>query len=114
ASPSPDEIAAGCPYINQYCQDVHSDKVKCLWTSEKGRVLRSEVAFTMGDIVFREPPLHLVAEDKGNPMFDRLKDLCSKQPTIFEYEPLWYWTALNSLPPALLLPGESRIKSITQ
>lgn len=112
--PCAEELAADCPYINEYCRDRHKSVVKCSWTPEKGRILTSERAFDQGAIIFREPPLHIVAEDKGNTCFIRLKELCKQHSETFEYEPLWYWTALSSLKPSQLAPSETRLKPITE
>lgn len=111
---SPEEKVADCPYINQYCETKHNSVVKCHWTKEKGRILRSERSFEQGDVIFREPPLHIVAEDPTNPAFMRLKELCSAPSTVFEYEPLWYWTALSSLKSSQLPPKEKRLKPISE
>mmetsp|Transcript_54089 Transcript_54089/g.118429 ORF Transcript_54089/g.118429 Transcript_54089/m.118429 type:complete len:474 (-) Transcript_54089:102-1523(-) len=111
---SPEEAAAECPFINEYCRTKHRSLVKCSWTPEKGRILLSQAAFKHGDVIFREPPLHIVAEQKGNKAFDRLKELCAQKPQVFEYEPLWYWTALNSLMATQLPPSESRLMAITE
>lgn len=108
------EAAADCPYINDYCRQRHNSVVVCSWTPEKGRILRSQKAFLQGEVIFREPPLHIVAEQKGNTAFDRLKQLCAQQAATFEYEPLWYWTALSSLKASQLGPGETRLKAISQ
>mmetsp|Transcript_80874 Transcript_80874/g.261885 ORF Transcript_80874/g.261885 Transcript_80874/m.261885 type:complete len:488 (-) Transcript_80874:112-1575(-) len=110
---TPEEVAADCPYINDYCRLKHRSVVKCYWTPEKGRILKSERAFKQGDVIFREPPLHIVAEQNGNNAFDRLKELCTRQSRVFEYEPLWYWTALCSLKRSQLPPAESRLKPIS-
>lgn len=107
------EAAADCPYINEYCRAKHRSVVKCSWTPEKGRILLSERAFNTGDIIFREPPLHIVAEQKGNPAFERLQTLCNEQTHILDYKPLWYWTALCSLKSSQLAPTESRLVPIS-
>mmetsp|Transcript_97789 Transcript_97789/g.276780 ORF Transcript_97789/g.276780 Transcript_97789/m.276780 type:complete len:489 (-) Transcript_97789:88-1554(-) len=111
---SPEEIAADCPYINEYCRDRHRSVVRCTYTKEKGRVLMSDKAFRQGDVIFREPPLHIVAEQKGNDAFERLKVLCAQNSRAFEFEPLWYWTALGSLRKSQLGPNESRLRPISE
>lgn len=107
------EIAADCPYINEYCRTKHRSVVRCSWTSQKGRILTSEKAFAQGDIIFREPPLHIVAEDKRNTAFEKLRDLCKNRPKVFEYEALWYWCALSSLTHSQLSETDLRLKPIT-
>jgi len=114
ASISVQEAAADCPYINDYCNERHRGVVKCSWTVDKGRILTSEASFRQGEIIFREPPLHIVAEQKNNPAFRRLKELCDKNGAVFEYETLWYWTALCSLKQGQLGPEEERLKPIDE
>mmetsp|Transcript_27781 Transcript_27781/g.78644 ORF Transcript_27781/g.78644 Transcript_27781/m.78644 type:complete len:494 (-) Transcript_27781:167-1648(-) len=112
-SASAEEAAADCPYINEYCREKHRSVVKCSWTPEKGRILLSERAFNTGDIIFREPPLHIVAEQKGNAAFERLQALCVSQSDVLDYKPLWYWTALCSLKRSQLAPSETRLAPIS-
>lgn len=109
---SEEEAKAGVPYINNYCETVHRGVVRCEWTPEKGRILRSGTRFEMGDVIFREPPLHIVAEKPGDPAFEKVKELCRTQSSIFEYEALWYWTALCSLARRQLPPGGDRLRPI--
>eukprot|EP00913_Durusdinium_trenchii_P031942 g29916.t1 len=91
---------AGCGYINDYCQQRHRSVVRCEWTATKGRILRSSRSFKQGEIIFREPPLHIVSEQTGHrETFERVKELCKKRPQAFVFEPLWYWAALCSLKP---------------
>jgi len=111
---TPEEAAADCPYINEYCRDRHKSIVRCSWTREKGRILVSQKAFKQGDVLFREPPLHIVAEQKDCPAFRSLKELCAKNPQVLEYEPLWYWTALCSLKSSQLPPADSPLPAITE
>lgn len=111
---SPEEKAADIPYINEYCTTRHRGVVKCEWTIEKGRILRSNQAFKQGDIIFQEPPLHIVAEQKGNSAFDRLQELCESDAETFDYDPLWYWTALCSLKHEQLPASENRLQEISE
>lgn len=111
---TPEEVAADCPYINDYCRERHRSVVRCSYTKLKGRILTSAKAFKQGDVIFREPPLHIVAEQKDNPAFTMLKELCTANPQVFEYEPLWYWTALCSLKESQLPPSEARLAPISE
>eukprot|EP00931_Biecheleriopsis_adriatica_P050870 TRINITY_DN29485_c0_g2_i1.p1 TRINITY_DN29485_c0_g2~~TRINITY_DN29485_c0_g2_i1.p1 ORF type:complete len:533 (+),score=104.49 TRINITY_DN29485_c0_g2_i1:62-1600(+) len=108
------DVTADCQYINDYCRAKHRSVITCHWTHQKGRILRSERSFKQGEIIFREPPLHIVAEQENNPAFLRIKELCAQQPKVFEYEPLWYWAALSSLKSSLLPSNETRIKAIDE
>jgi len=95
--------AAGCGYINDYCQRRHNSVVRCLLTTKKGRILRSGRSFEQGEIIFQEPPLHIVSECSGPPeIFAKVKELCKERPQVFIFQPLWYWAALCSLKPSLL------------
>jgi len=88
----------------------------CTVTEDKGRILLSHSSFEEGAIIFEEPPLHIVAEEEGNPAFGVLKELCDDYSTDFDYEPLWYWTALNSLTEEDLSKGRpksGKLKTIT-
>lgn len=87
----------GVRYINNYSTSHHDGKLLCSLTEEKGRVLHSTRSFKAGEVIFEEPPLHIVAEDPNGREFEALKAACHSQPDVFEYEPLWYWTALKSL-----------------
>lgn len=111
---SPEEKAADIPYINEYCATRHNGVVKCEWTNDKGRILRSTKDFQQGDIIFKEPPLHIVAEQAGNAAFDRVQQLCDSDSEVFEYEPLWYWTALSSLTDVQMPESEKRLQSISE
>jgi len=106
-------LAEDLAYINDYCCKRHNACVACSWTNEKGRILTSERSFGQGEIIFREPPLHIVAEDKENPAFLALKKLCKENAAVFEYEPLWYWTALCSLRPEQLAQGGEARSGLT-
>mmetsp|Transcript_59636 Transcript_59636/g.105991 ORF Transcript_59636/g.105991 Transcript_59636/m.105991 type:complete len:488 (+) Transcript_59636:1-1464(+) len=113
SSMASEEAAADCPYINAYCRDKHNSVVQCFWTPQKGRILRSCRSFKQGEIIFREPPLHIVKEEEGNQAFQRLKELCTERPKTFEYEPLWYWAALSSLTSSSL-PADASVKPVTE
>lgn len=113
AGPTAEELAADCPYINDYCQQRHQGVVRCSWLKAKGRILLSAKSFEPGDVIFREPPLHIIAEQKGNKAFDRLKHMCGKNKKVFEFDPLWYWTSLCSLKPSQI-GGGSDLAPITE
>lgn len=89
----------GVIYINKYSGSHHDGKLHCSLTEDKGRVLHSTRSFKAGDVIFEEPPLHIVAEEPGGKDFTALKEACQdeKHNQVFDYEPLWYWTALRSL-----------------
>eukprot|EP00913_Durusdinium_trenchii_P014998 g14068.t1 len=74
-------------YINTCCTELFAGKVTCELSSSKGRILRSCCSFKQGDLIFQEPPLHIVEAEKSNEAF--LVDRA--------YQPLWYWAALCSL-----------------
>ncbi|CAK9097242.1 Histone-lysine N-methyltransferase SMYD3 (SET and MYND domain-containing protein 3) (Zinc finger MYND domain-containing protein 1) [Durusdinium trenchii] len=105
---------AGCGYINDYCQQRHRSVVRCEWTATKGRILRSSRSFKQGEIIFREPPLHIVSEQTGHrETFERVKELCKKRPQAFVFEPLWYWAALCSLKPDQV-PKDSHLEAVSE
>lgn len=103
---------ADVPFINQYCQECHRGVVRCDYSADKGRILRSGQPFKAGEVVFREPPLHIVAEAKENTVFRTVLELCGNRELALEYEPLWYWTALCSLRADQLPDGETRLQPI--
>mmetsp|Transcript_74218 Transcript_74218/g.133794 ORF Transcript_74218/g.133794 Transcript_74218/m.133794 type:complete len:496 (-) Transcript_74218:61-1548(-) len=90
--------------INGYCKEHFGDDVECVIGEGKGRIMLARKAIKQGDILFQEPPLHIVAEDADNQAFQLVQRLCKKEPSMFDYEPLWYWTALQSLTPDQLVP----------
>ncbi|CAE7458854.1 unnamed protein product [Symbiodinium sp. KB8] len=90
--------------INEYCQQHFNGKFECVLAEGKGRIMISKVPVAQGDLLFEEPPLHIVAEDVGNEAFKLVQRLCKAEPSIFDYEPLWYWTALCSLTEEQLSP----------
>eukprot|EP01066_Platyproteum_vivax_P014115 Platyproteum_vivax@DN6346_c0_g1_i1.p1 len=81
--------------INEYSAKHHSSTIKCSTTTDKGRVLIANRFFRKGERIFTEPPLHTVQEDKKHHIFKKIKGFCTKQN--FDFAPLWYWAALNSL-----------------
>ncbi|CAJ1410450.1 unnamed protein product [Effrenium voratum] len=109
----PRSEAAGCDYINEHCQKWHNSVVHCQWTAEKGRILRSRRSFKTGDIIFREPPLHLVSEQPDNELFQRVEKICRERPRDFIFGALWYWAALCSLT-AAHLPEDRRLPPVAE
>ncbi|OLP90458.1 hypothetical protein AK812_SmicGene27962 [Symbiodinium microadriaticum] len=78
---------AQCEYINGYCRQRPS----------------AEPACTCKEIIFREPPLHLVAEAPEHPLYKRIQELAKER----------YWAAMCSLPPKDL-PPTSKLKPVTE
>eukprot|EP00397_Hematodinium_sp_SG-2012_P015230 GEMP01015505.1.p1 GENE.GEMP01015505.1~~GEMP01015505.1.p1 ORF type:complete len:443 (+),score=56.24 GEMP01015505.1:86-1414(+) len=85
----------GISYINNYIAQNHRGNIGCQYLPEKGRILLSNNHFEPGEVIFVEPPLLIVSEKTDNPWFQRLSRL--QQEENFDYETLWYWSALNSL-----------------
>lgn len=73
--------------------------MSCTWTETKGRILHATRTYQPGDVVLVESPLHIVQEQDDNAAFKKLRELCKLNPKSFDYEPLWYWCALQSLTP---------------
>jgi len=101
----------GVSYINSYIDTTHSSNLSCEYTPDKGRILISKKSFEAGDIIFREAPLLIVAESANNPSFERLSAL--QKAENFDYEPLWYWAAMNSLLPSQV-NEDSLLSTITE
>ncbi|CAK9098337.1 SET domain-containing protein SmydA-8 [Durusdinium trenchii] len=80
--------------INGYLQSRGS-LVQCALTESKGRILVASRDFESGDVIYTEPPLHIIEEDENSELFRQLEqfalvhDLC--------YSARWCWCALNSL-----------------
>jgi len=83
--------------INAYCKEHFPNDVACELVEGKGRIMIAQRDVQQGDVLFVEPPLHIVAEDPHNDAFVAVRQLCMCNPDDFDYEPLWYWTALCSL-----------------
>ena len=78
-------------YINSCCQELFEGKVACelspshwalvsaqfVWQG-KGRILRACRAFKQGDLLFEEPPLHIVVADKDHEAFLQVQKVCEK------------------------------------
>mmetsp|Transcript_27191 Transcript_27191/g.50932 ORF Transcript_27191/g.50932 Transcript_27191/m.50932 type:complete len:481 (+) Transcript_27191:72-1514(+) len=90
--------------INEYCRENFGGSFECVLAEGKGRIMISKIAIAQGDLLFEEPPLHIVAEEAGNEAFKLVQRLCRAEPSVFDYEPLWYWTALCSLTEEQLQP----------
>ena len=52
----------GIEYINDYIRAKHDGSLLCELTKEKGRILLSRKSFKKGEVIFKESPLHIVAE----------------------------------------------------
>lgn len=96
---SPDEGPedAGVAHINEHGDKYFQGILHCEWTEHKGRVLRARRTFKEGEVILAEAPLKIVQEQAQSAAFRRLKQLCSQFGDDFDYEPLWYWCALQSL-----------------
>lgn len=96
------ETAEGPPeaavaHINAFGKKHFKDPPQCRWTSKKGRVLHAMRSYTLGEVILNESPLHIVKEAKRSPAFRALKSLLKTYEADFDYEPLWYWCAIQSL-----------------
>jgi len=91
--------AAGVAHINQFGKDMFEGALACSWTEHKGRILRSTRNYQPGEVILTESPLHIVQETEKCAAFKRLKKLCKDFEDDFDYEPLWYWCAIQSLTP---------------
>jgi len=89
--------SAGVAHINEHGQKAFQGVLRCSWTKNKGRIVHAERTYKQGEIILVESPLHIVQEEEKCSAFQRLKTLCEKHPDDFDYEPLWYWCALQSL-----------------
>ncbi|CAD7933185.1 unnamed protein product [Amoebophrya sp. A25] len=94
-TPEEMEDVHGIPYINKYCATHHKNAFVCSFLKEKGRILTADRDYEEGDVVMEEPPLHIVHETKKSLYMTKLKALYADKG--LDYEPLWYWCALNSL-----------------
>lgn len=90
--------------INQYCKENFGNAFECILSETKGRIMIANKPIPQGELLFKEPPLHIVSEEKNNQAFQLVKRLCKEEPDTFDYEPLWYWTALCSLTEENLRP----------
>eukprot|EP00928_Gymnodinium_smaydae_P070261 TRINITY_DN54143_c0_g1_i1.p1 TRINITY_DN54143_c0_g1~~TRINITY_DN54143_c0_g1_i1.p1 ORF type:complete len:477 (+),score=122.00 TRINITY_DN54143_c0_g1_i1:104-1534(+) len=97
AAASEGPASAGVRIINEYGREHFGGCMDCSWTEAKGRILHSTRSYQPGDVVLVESPLHIVQEQEDNAAFKKLRELCKQHPKSFDYEPLWYWCALQSL-----------------
>ncbi|CAK0894641.1 unnamed protein product [Prorocentrum cordatum] len=94
--------AAGVAHINEHGREHFAGCLECQWTEDRGRVLYARRGWKRGDVILREAPLHVVQQEEGCAAYRRLVQLCKKHEADFDYEPLWYWCALQSLTAAEL------------
>ncbi|KAF4719230.1 hypothetical protein FOZ63_027883, partial [Perkinsus olseni] len=98
-------------YINGYLAKMHPGAgLQCQVMEGKGRTLTSKKHHEIGDVIFVEPPLHIVCEEADDPDFEEIKKLCDVEGDM-DYDPLWYWCALRSFTDADL-PSNSRITTV--
>ena len=62
-------------------------RVRCAVEPGKGRALLSGATFQPGDIIFHEPPCHVVSIDRGNPAYTVVSKLCDGSSTGEALEP---------------------------
>eukprot|EP00929_Paragymnodinium_shiwhaense_P063023 TRINITY_DN31518_c0_g1_i1.p1 TRINITY_DN31518_c0_g1~~TRINITY_DN31518_c0_g1_i1.p1 ORF type:complete len:281 (+),score=36.54 TRINITY_DN31518_c0_g1_i1:63-905(+) len=107
------EQSVDCAYVNEYCLLQHKGNIRCETTFLKGRIIVAERAFKVGEVIFVEPPLRIVATKDGDDAWEKLSRLCRENEDIFPYDALWYWTALCSLT-IEQLPVGSGIASVSE
>eukprot|EP00392_Amoebophrya_sp_AT5.2_P010636 g10701.t1 len=56
----------GCEYINAYCRRQHKGAFLCSHLKAKGRILTANRDYEEGELLFEEPPLHIVHEEEEN------------------------------------------------
>ncbi|OLQ11953.1 hypothetical protein AK812_SmicGene4206 [Symbiodinium microadriaticum] len=69
--------------------------VDCRVSETKGRILVAKSSFAVGELIYVEPPLHIIQEDEACPTYLRLEALASA--CGLKYAARWYWYALNCL-----------------
>eukprot|EP00439_Symbiodinium_sp_Y106_P043859 s805_g5.t1 len=69
--------------------------VDCRVSETKGRILVAQSSFAVGELIYAEPPLHIIEEDEACPTYLRLEVLASA--CSLKYAARWYWYALNCL-----------------
>jgi len=87
----------GVEHINAHGKEHHAEVMECSYLPHKGRILTAKRAFNEGDIILVEHPLHIVQEDESSAAFKHLQGLCKTYSDDFDYDPLWFWCALQSL-----------------
>lgn len=88
---------AGVQHINKHGKEHFEGVLRCAWTEAKGRILLATRNYAPGEVILTESPLHIVQEDEKSAGFRRLKKICKDYEDDFDYEPLWYWCAVQSL-----------------
>mmetsp|Transcript_36028 Transcript_36028/g.84494 ORF Transcript_36028/g.84494 Transcript_36028/m.84494 type:complete len:514 (-) Transcript_36028:22-1563(-) len=101
----------GVAHIREHGLKHFNGVLTCSWTKNKGRVVHATREYQQGDIILVESPLHIVQEQDRCGAFVRLKQLCDKHPDDFDYEPLWYWCALQSLTKEQLSDAKDQFKA---
>ncbi|CDI81359.1 hypothetical protein, conserved [Eimeria praecox] len=100
--PSLLSVAESTALINNYCAEHHQGKLVCTLDPLKGRTLRANRSFQVGELILQEPPLHAVRLDLDNLVCTKLIRLCEEH--AFTHPAIWYWCALNSV----LVEGRDR------
>jgi len=90
-------LSLGVQHINHHSKEHHADVMGCSYLPHKGRILTAKRAFSDGEIILAESPLHIVQEDESSAAFQHLQGLCKTYSDDFDYDPLWFWCALQSL-----------------
>lgn len=85
----------GCNFINDYCNSSHGGGLLCSWLREKGRILTADRDYALGEVLFQEPPLHIVSENKEAKGLVQIQTISNDSP--LDYESLWYWCAIQSM-----------------
>eukprot|EP00931_Biecheleriopsis_adriatica_P050493 TRINITY_DN29239_c0_g1_i2.p1 TRINITY_DN29239_c0_g1~~TRINITY_DN29239_c0_g1_i2.p1 ORF type:complete len:282 (-),score=60.66 TRINITY_DN29239_c0_g1_i2:489-1289(-) len=80
--------------INEYLLSK-GGATRCVTTESKGRVLVATRNFDKGEIVYTEPPLHIIDENRTCKTFKLVEAAAEKNG--LGYSACWYWYALNSL-----------------
>ena len=78
-------------YINRLFRET-CPLLTCLLDPYKGRTIRVTSNVQPGQILYAGGYLNAVCEAPTNPVFSKLVDLKAK----LQFEPIWYWCALNS------------------
>merc|ERR1719296_251802 len=94
-SDGPEE--AGVAHINDFGKQHFGGVLHCRWMPTKGRVLHATRSWQPGELILAESPLHIAEEQAKSPAFKKIKKLCKERESDFDYEPLWYWCAVQSL-----------------
>lgn len=79
--------------VNAYLQSC-GGFVACHDAGSKGRILVATRDYQSGEVIYSEPPLHIIEEDEDSEVFQRLEDFAARHAL---YSARWYWCALNSM-----------------